>query len=986
MKLRIVVLSLLCVHFCTAQSPQKNVQKSIGVINEKTASLACNNWLSTPAQGSFVNIGKLNVPGDKITVEATIYRTSFSSNGTVTDGDIVSKHSGPNDDNYLLRPTEASITTTNGTFFATPPVCVIKLNKIYHFALVYDGSSLKFYRNGFLMSKVAASGNLYQNNWNTQIGLYASQLYNENFIGYINEVRIWNVARTQSEIRTYMNTPLPSPSTQTGLLAYYTFDDLVNKQGNPAWNGTLSGAAAINSNIPDCNFIADSCEMIQSSPCDVREDFNYKIDVCSPLSTTLQSSAVSYNTIKWDMGDGNIVNAGATVTHLYSVAGNHTISMIVDKGVCIDTVTKTISTIVTPANIVLTPDTTICAGTTFQLKTKQALGFCWSPTSFLSDAHSPNPVSSPLQNITYYYTAQVQDTNLVVNGDFSKGNTGFTSEYNYATPNITEGQYFVDLNPSAWNASMSACSGHTTGNDNMLLMNGSPVPGVNVWKETIPVTPNTNYVFSTWVQALWPPNPAQLQFSFNGQPVGSLITASLPTCTWTQFYTTWNSGNSTSVVISIVNQNTAIQGNDFALDDISFARVFIEQDSVRIKIDTPVIKASNDTTICAGKKVQLNATGNGTAFNWLPLTGLSNPSIFNPVATPAVSTQYIVSGTTAAGCIAKDTVVITVRPAPFITRTPDTTICHDKTIQLNISGGNTYTWLPSSSLSNTTIPNPVASPVVNSTYYVTVTDMMGCSNMDSVRIAIKQAPVFSVSPDKQTCSGVAVQLTASGGNSFVWQPSDGLDNANITNPTATPVTSTVYTVKIIENTCKDSASLSTLINVLPLPVVDAESSNDVDCAKPVSKLNASGAVKYLWSPAATLNDSTITAPLASPAATTLYMVKGTDANGCNNYDSVKVLVTKTGDLLVNLPNAFSPNADGINECFGISRYAGLLKNVDFSVYNRFGVRVFHSSNPLNCWDGRYRGSLQDAGGFVYTLKASTFCGEIFKKGVVMLLK
>jgi len=985
MKFKLFVLLLLLAHFCPAQTPKKPLQAGASGINEKTASVTCNNWLSTPSQGSFVNIGKLNVTGDKITVEALIYRTSFSSNGTVTDGDIVSKHSGPNDDNYLLRTTEASITTTNGTFFATPPVCAIKLNKIYHFALVYDGSSLKFYRNGFLMSKVAASGNLYQNNWNTQIGLYASQLYNENFIGYINEVRIWNVARTQAEIRAYMNTSLPSPATQTGLLAYYTFDDLINKQGNPAWNGILAGAATINNTVPDCNFVADSCEKIITS-CPDKEDFNYKIDVCDPLSITFQASTTFYNSIKWTLDDGTVINGIATPSHSFANPGNHSVNMIIDNGTCSDTINKTFTLGVLPANIVLTPDTTLCAGNTIQLRTQPSLGFCWSPIQYLDNPNSSNPVSSTPGNITYYYTAQVTGNNLIINGDFSQGNTGFTSEYNYANPNVTEGQYFVGANPGAWNASLSSCPGHTTGNDNMMLVNGAPVPGVNVWKQTLAVTPNTNYAFSTWVQALWPPNPAQLQFSINGKEAGVLITASLPTCTWTQFYTTWNSGNNTSALISIVNKNTAIQGNDFALDDISFAPVFIEKDSVVIKVEHPVIKTNNDTTVCYGQAIQLNTTGPATSFNWSPATGLSNATIANPLAKAPATTRYIITGTTVNGCIAKDTVLISVTPSPVISKPNDTTICHDKTLQLNVSGGNTYKWQPAATLSNINIQNPVVSPVTNTTYYVTVTNTDNCSSTDSIKVTVKPIPVFSISPDTSACMNSAVQLSAYGGDVYTWQPAAGLSNPSIYNPLATPSASTIYTVKIVENTCKDSASLSTRLAIAPLPAVKASSSNDIDCTKPVSQLNATGAFKYVWLPAATLNDSGIAAPLSSPGVTTLYTVKGTDNNGCSNYDSVKVLVTKNGDLLVNLPNAFSPNADGYNDCFGISRYAGLLKNVDFSVYDRFGVRVFHTTNPMNCWDGRYKGSLQDAGGFVYVLKASTFCGEIFKKGVVMMLK
>jgi gliding motility-associated-like protein len=118
----------------------------------------------------------------------------------------------------------------------------------------------------------------------------------------------------------------------------------------------------------------------------------------------------------------------------------------------------------------------------------------------------------------------------------------------------------------------------------------------------------------------------------------------------------------------------------------------------------------------------------------------------------------------------------------------------------------------------------------------------------------------------------------------------------------------------------------------------------------------------------------------------LYTVRGTDANGCSNYGSVTVKVTRKGDLLLFIPNAFSPNTDGKNDCFGVARYAGLLQQLEFSVYDRWGVRVFNTSNPLNCWDGRFKGKLQDAGGYVYVLKAATFCGTIFRKGVVMLLK
>jgi hypothetical protein len=220
----------------------------------------CANWLATPSQPSYVGVGQVNVPGNKITVEATFKRTTPYVGGFLYAGDLVSKSADPSDVNYLLRPNTAEITTTNG-YYITPVVCEAELNKVYHVAMVYDGTTLKFYRNGFLMSQVAASGNLIQNNWETRIGWYQLQVFNTNLIGYINEVKIWNVARTQAQIRTNMTTPLSSPTIQTGLLAYYTFNNLLNKQGNAAYNGTLGGAASINQTNPNCTLMADSCNI-----------------------------------------------------------------------------------------------------------------------------------------------------------------------------------------------------------------------------------------------------------------------------------------------------------------------------------------------------------------------------------------------------------------------------------------------------------------------------------------------------------------------------------------------------------------------------------------------------------------------------------------------------------------------------------------------------------------------------------------------------
>ena len=908
-----------------------------------------------------------------------INRTQSYTGGNLYAGDVVSKHVDPTDANYLLRPNSAEITTNNG-YFITPPICDIVLNKTYHIAMVYDGSTLKFYRNGFLMSQVAASGNLYQNDFETWIGYYNAQLHNTSFIGYINEVRIWNVARTQTEIRASMNVPTAAPTTTPGLVAYYSFNNLLNKQGNTTFNGTMGGSAVINTTNPTCAaFVADSCFV----KCTVNEDFNFSSDVCTPLQVSFKSTSTTHSAIKWLFGDGSEISAQTSVTHAYTIAGNYDVKMILTIGACTDTIIKKIMVDAQFEDIILTPDTTICAGTSKQLRTRPSLSFCWFPTTYLNDPSSPNPVTNTPVDITYYHTAEVVGANLIVNGNFSNGNISFTSAYNFRSNNITEGEYFVGSNPQAWNTALSNCGDHTTGSGNMMLINGSPVPNVGVWTQTIAVTPNTNYAFSTWIQALWPPNPAQLSFSINGKDIGTTITASLPTCTWNQFYTTWNSGSATTAIISIVNKNTFVQGNDFALDDISFAPVFIRKDSVIIKIDNPVVKSNNDTTICNGGSVQL-ATIGASNYSWTPAIQLSNSNVGNPLAKPTANTAYIVTGTTQFGCQAKDTININVFAKPNTLKSNDTLICNNGSAQLAVNGGITYKWLPSQTLNDATISNPIATPSQTTAYTVEILDLNNCIFNDTIRVELKPYPAYYATPDTNVCSGTSVKLIASGGDEYLWSPAGSIDNPQASAPVASPTVNTTYSVYIKDNLCAYDTTMEVNVTLASSPNITASKLADIDCTNPTTQLNASGGITYSWTPVIALDDPKKRNPTVTIDTTTTFILTGTDQNGCSGKDSISVEVSKTGLPLFVLPNAFTPNQDGKNDCFGIRRW-GNVEVIQLAVFNRWGQIVFQTKNPKECWDGYFHGQKQPAGGYTYVIKAKTFCGEIVRKGIVMLL-
>ncbi|MBS1656041.1 MAG: hypothetical protein JSU05_14410, partial [Bacteroidetes bacterium] len=172
--------------------------------------------------------------------------------------------------------------------------------------------------------------------------------------------------------------------------------------------------------------------------------------------------------------------------------------------------------------------------------------------------------------------------------------------------------------------------------------------------------PNTNYAFSVWVESLAALNPANLRFSINNSIIGNNILAGSTACQWSNFYTAWNSGSNNTATITIVNNNTIADGNDFAIDDISFATTGLVYDSLKVTVlPKPTISAGADMQICQGQSVQLNATG-GAVYSWSPSTGLSNTTIPDPVATPASTTQYIVAGYNDPGCIVKDTVQVNV--------------------------------------------------------------------------------------------------------------------------------------------------------------------------------------------------------------------------------------------------------------------------------------------------------------------------------------
>ncbi len=324
----------------------------------------------------------------------------------------------------------------------------------------------------------------------------------------------------------------------------------------------------------------------------------------------------------------------------------------------------------------------------------------------------------------------------------------------------------------------------------------------------------------------------------------------------------------------------------------------VSRDTVTVKKGLSSIKAKPDTAICKGDSIRLEANG-AQQYEWAPATGLSDTTGADPKAYPDSTTTYVVTGTdtiSGSACKGKDSVTVQVDPLPFVDAGPDTAFCEGDSVRLggDPAGppGASYTWSPGTGLDSTEVPHPWASSPVDSLYRLTVTDSNGCRNTDTVALAIDSLPSLEVSPDTTICAGDSVQLNGTPGyKDYAWMPVGGVTDPAIPDPIAFPGDSTWFVLEVTDsNACSSSDSLH--VAVKPLPGVDAGPDGWI-CPGDSLKLEGSGADSYIWSPGLTLNDSTISDPMAGPDTTTEYLLEGTDALGCRETDSVTVFANDT---------------------------------------------------------------------------------------------
>ena len=244
-------------------------------------------------------------------------------------------------------------------------------------------------------------------------------------------------------------------------------------------------------------------------------------------------------------------------------------------------------------------------------------------------------------------------------------------------------------------------------------------------------------------------------------------------------------------------------------------------------------------------------------------------------------------------------------------------------------------------------------------------------------------PGLTITGDTIICNGESTTLNASGSGVITWTNLQNNQTTSQTTITLQPVTSVSYMATATDANGCSSTNVVT-VHVDQMPVLNLTKSNDIQCGQSWSQLSAgTTAQMYEWIPAIGLSSNTISNPIATPLVTTSYTLTATNG-ACIDSASIIVMVDPGSTAPLSIPNAFSPNGDGLNDCLkvlGPTKY----KSFYFAIYNRWGQKVFETDDASICWDGTMNGKPVSPGTYFYYIKAETHCEKIFRKGDITLL-
>jgi len=580
--------------------------------------------------------------------------------------------------------------------------------------------------------------------------------------------------------------------------------------------------------------------------------------------------------------------------------------------------------------------------------------------------------------------------------------SGSITNMTYTSNNCPNDGYYTIANSVTGNCYgnwHNVTSDHT-GNPNgyMMIVNASYQPSIFFTQTANGLCPNTNYEFSAYILNLMMlatsgPKVIRPNITFSietssGQVLKTYNTDFIePTAqpTWKKYGTYFTTPPGvTDVVVKMINNATGGNGNDLILDDIALRAC-----GTVVQTGFGDLTSTAPQNICEGSSANYTLQASvGPGYNhpflqwqmnknnadWTNIPGQTSTTLNLDISNAQRSTyQYRLAvgegeNILSPSCyVSSQPLTINVNPLPVAQLPATPTVCEGDALTLTATGGVSYTWSGpniASSNQNPLVINNVSAANAG-VYTVVPTSTSGCTGLP-VQTTVRVMPGVKavVSKNLTICAGESTRLSASGGLYYKWAPSTGLDHDDIPNPVANPSQTTTYTIKVSNDACYDDTK-SVTVTVNNNPVANAGNDKVIFEGQSV-QLNGSIAgdniSSYYWTPTTGLDNPNALAPNASPKDDITYTLNVVSQTCGTATNTVSVRVYKK----ITIPNAFTPNNDGINDLWNIDAlitYPSCL----VSVFDRNGQKVYQSTGYPKSWDGTRNGSPLPAGTYYYII-------------------
>lgn len=413
-------------------------------------------------------------------------------------------------------------------------------------------------------------------------------------------------------------------------------------------------------------------------------------------------------------------------------------------------------------------------------------------------------------------------------------------------------------------------------------------------------------------------------------------------------------------------------------------------------VDISVLQGFNldtyDSTLCENEVTAITGTGsNQYSYAWSPAAMAAPNNAIGTTLSPVPPGGVFTITASFTGCPDSSiSIPVYMDPNPIVFAGLDREMCLGDSVHLLASvqpdtSAYSIQWVPAADLDNPNVANPVFDGKQNTQLSVTYTSPLGCTGTDDMSVTVFDGDFLYINGDRTLCPGDTTTINVVGGVSYYWYPNYYIDNVGNVNVVTVfpPVTTPYFVVGTDVNGCHDT--VKAIVKIESGSVLDAGEDITIYPGEQAQLMANGNCSIFSWFPPYALSSTTIKNPLAQPAVTTKYVVTGQTEHGCPTIDSVTVKVS--AESIMDLPNAFSPGSGtSLNDKLKITKRGDFTLN-RFEIFNRWGNKVFSTTDINDGWDGRMNDVPQPLGVYVYVIEATSSTGKKFtKQGNVTLIR